>query len=64
MTSWKTTTVGILALMVLILGIAQTVIGQGFGAVEWGTIIPAVLAAVTALFARDNDKSSEDVGAK
>ena len=64
MKSWKTTLMGIIGLVTLILSAVGTGLSDGLGAIEWGTLVPAVAAAVAALFARDNDKSSEDAGAK
>lgn len=64
MTSWKTTAAGIIALVVLLLTTAGTILSDGFGAVDWGTLVPAVMAAIAALFARDNDTTSEAAGAR
>lgn len=64
LTSWKTTVAGV--------GAALTVIGAALKAffdgdpstnVDWAVTIPALLASIGLIFARDNDKSSEEVGA-
>ena len=63
MKSWKTTVAGVLAILISVLGVVSTIVTDGVNAVEWGVVVPAILAGVGALFARDNDKTSEDVGA-
>ena len=35
----------------------------GVDAVQWGPLVAALSAGISGLLARDNDKSSEDVGA-
>lgn len=62
--SWKTTGAGIGAIL--------TAVGAGLTAIANGTPVmqvlmtagPAIMAGIGLLCARDNDKSSEDVGAK
>lgn len=63
--SWKTTVAGI--------GTILGAIGYALAAQfdtdpttlpNWGGVIVAITSGVGLLFARDNDKSSEDVGAK
>lgn len=65
MKSWRTTALGIGAILTA-LGNALT--GQFDADVttnpEWGVVIAAVIAGVGLIMARDNNKSSEDVGAK
>lgn len=60
--SWKTTAAGVGSLLtaagMLIQGLASG------GDVDYKTIIPAVLAGLGLLFARDDNRSSEDVGIK
>lgn len=59
--SWKTSAAGIGAVLVA-LGQVLTAFGHdNFG--EAATALPALIAGLGLLFARDNDKSSEDVGA-
>lgn len=62
MTSWKTTMAGVLSIVVAV----------GSAAVAWlktgtfpdlGAVIAAVTAGVGLIVARDNDKTSEQVGA-
>ncbi len=64
MKSWKTTILGICALLVA-LGTAGTAILDGDPAtsLDWEQII-AALAGLGLLAARDNSKRSESVGAK
>jgi len=51
MKSWKTTTLGILAIVTVAVNVAQALIaGQ---AVDWGTVIPAVMAGVGLITAKD-----------
>lgn len=63
--SWKTTLLGIGSL----LGIAADVIralidGDPLTNPDWTLVFAGATAAIGLIFARDNDKSSEDVGAK
>ena len=62
--SWKTTTAAAAAIVAAI----ATAVGAQFDGdpktvPQWGAILPMILAAVGLFFARDNDKSSEDVRA-
>ena len=65
MKSWKTTTVGILG-VVIALCTALVALWDGDDATEanWGAVVAAATVAVGLIFARDNDKTSEDAGAK
>jgi hypothetical protein len=65
MTSWRTTTAGIAAIVVAI----GTAVGALFDAdpltlPDWGAVAAAVMAGVGLLAARDNKVSSEQAGAK
>lgn len=65
MKSWKTTLAGIAAAV----GAAGTALAAYFDAdpntvPDWGLTIGLISAAVGLFTARDNDKSSEDTGAK
>lgn len=59
--SWKTTAVGIIGLIISLLQVASAALTGGFEAVEWGTVIPTLIASVAALLAKDGDKSTEEV---
>lgn len=62
--SWKTTLAGIAALVAAITtAIAAQFDSDPATTAEWGIVITAVFAALGLTAARDNDKSSEDVGA-
>ena len=66
MKSWKTTTCGILtAIGAAISMIAIPLLDENpETAANWTGAAAAIMAAVGFLFARDNDKTSEDVKAK
>ena len=64
MKSWKTTAAGIAALLAVI----ATAVAAQFDSdpdtvAEWGAVVTAVFVALGLVASRDNDKSSEDVGA-
>lgn len=61
MKSWKTTTVGILG---LVIALAETVVALIEGRAPNTEALFGAVAGIGFLFTRDNDKSSEDVGAK
>ena len=65
-TSWKTTACGILA--ALAAGITLVAIpvldGDPATTANWGAFGATLAAAVGLLFARDNNRTSESVGAK
>ena len=65
MKSWKTTLTGICAILVALAG-AATLLLDGDAATNpnWTAVIAAVVAGVGLISARDNNKSSEDAGAK
>ena len=63
--SWKTTVLGIASALVAIGNAAIAYLdGDPATTVDMGVTIAAIMAALGCFFARDNDKSSEDVGAK
>ena len=55
-----------IGMLLVAIGTAMGVIGgeEGVQAVDWGLVIPEILAGLGLLLARDNNKSSEDVGAR
>jgi hypothetical protein len=64
-TSWRTTTAGIAAIVVAV----GTAVGALFDAdpltlPDWGAVAAAVMAGIGLLAARDNKVSSEQAGAK
>lgn len=63
--SWKTTAAGIAAIVVL-LGNAAVALLDGDTAtnVDWSSLFAGVSAGLIGIFARDNNKSSEEVGVK
>jgi hypothetical protein len=65
--SWKTTACGVLGIIIAVcMGAKAQLDGDPETSLNFGEIITAVgvfIPSVAAIFARDNDKSSEDVGA-
>ena len=62
--SWKTSGTGIAALLTIIGTVAKALLDNDPATnVDWATTMPGALAAIGLIFARDNNKSSEDVGA-
>jgi len=65
MKSWKTTLAGIAATIAAIaLAISHQFDADPTTVADWGAVFTVVAAGVGLLFARDNDKSSEKVGAR
>lgn len=65
MKSWRTTTTAILGIVGLLApAIAASVDGNPATDPNWQIVLPAVIAAATGLFSRDNGVTSEQVGAK
>jgi len=64
--SWKTTLCGLLGIVAAgITLVAQPILdGDPSTVPQWAAFGTTIAAAVGLLFARDNDKSSEDVGTK
>jgi hypothetical protein len=63
--SWKTSAAGIGALLVAIGGaLTATFDADPTTNADWAAVIAAAVAGFGLIFARDNDKSSEQVGAK
>lgn len=62
--SWKTTAAGVAALIAVIAtAITAQFDGDPATIAEWGGVITAVFVALGFAASRDNDKSSEEVGA-
>ncbi len=64
MKSWRTTTMGVLAILSALIGAAQALIdGNPATNPDWTTLSAAVLAGVGLITARDNGVTSEAAGA-
>ncbi len=62
--SWKTTSAAIGGLIVLIgTVIKQLSDGDPSTNPDWNVVIPLAITSLVGIFARDNDKTSEQVGA-
>lgn len=63
--SWKTTVAGVAAILTAV-GSALTAMFDNDPAtvMDIGATVAAIMAGVGLILARDNDKSSEDVGAR
>ena len=65
MNSYKTTGAAIAALLTAIaLAVSAYIDGDAATTPNWTGVITCLIASVGFFFARDNSKSSEDVGAK
>ena len=65
MKSWKTTIFGAGGLLAVVVSVISTLFdGDATTNPDWALLIAATGPAIAAIFARDNDKSSEDVGTK
>ena len=63
--SWKTTAAGIAAIVAAVaLAISHQFDTDPATVADWSAVIAALTAGVGLVLARDNDKSSEKVGAK
>ena len=63
--SWKTTAAGAGALLTTIgYIINQLTDGNAFTNPDWPVVIPAICSGLIGLFARDNNVTSEQAGAK
>ena len=63
--SWKTTLVGWLGFIgALVASLQAALDGNAETVPQWGVVVASLTAAVGLTMARDNDKSSEDTGAK
>jgi len=66
MKSWKTTLCGVLGFVATVITVVAQPLLDGDPATEpmWAVAGTALAACIGLFFARDNDKSSEDVGTK
>ena len=63
--SWKTTAAGIAAIVAAVaLAISHQFDSDPATVADWSAVITALTAGIGLVLARDNDKSSEQVGAK
>jgi uncharacterized membrane protein YhiD involved in acid resistance len=63
--SWKTSAAGIGAILVALgSALSATFDADPVTVPDWGALVAAIIAGVGLLAARDDDKSSEEVGAK
>ena len=63
MKSWRTTTTGILAIVVAIAGAVKAELdGDVTTTADWGAVAASIIAGVGLIAARDNRVSSQDVG--
>jgi uncharacterized membrane protein HdeD (DUF308 family) len=60
--SWKTTAGGVVSVLLAVLNIADGLINGT--PINWTVSIAAISAGLSLIFARDNDKTSEQVKAK
>jgi len=64
MTSWKTTTAGVGAILIAVgSALSAQFDNDPTSVADWGAVIAAVIAGVGLLFARDNKVTSEQAGA-
>ena len=65
MKSWKTTVAGVLTALLPVLNAVQAFLDNDPLTVpDWGLAVAAITAGLGLIFARDNNVSSEDAGAK
>jgi len=63
--SWKTTVMGICAILVAVAGAVKLLVdGDPATNPDWTAVCAAVAAGIGLITARDNNKTSESVGAK
>jgi uncharacterized membrane protein YhiD involved in acid resistance len=63
--SWKTSAAGVGAILVALgSALSATFDADPVTVPDWGALVAAIIAGVGLLAARDDDKSSEEVGAK
>ena len=65
MKSWKTTVMGVCAILTAVAGAVKLLVdGDPATNPDWTATLAAVAAGIGLIAARDNDKSLESVGAK
>ena len=65
MSSWKTTVMGICTILSILSGVAIAFLdGNAATNPDWTTAVAGLTTAAGLIFARDNNKTSEDVRAK
>jgi len=65
MNSWKTTGLGIVTIVMAIASAARMLLDDDVATMpDWNTVVTAVVAGIGLIFARDNNRTSESVGAK
>ena len=65
MKSWQTSLAGVGAIMAAVGGALKAQFdGDPTTIADWSSVVPAIIAGVCLLFARDNNKTSEQVLAK
>lgn len=63
--SWKTTTAAVCGIIGILAQAAAAALDTNPATdPQWGIVIPSCIGMLTGLFARDNDVSSEQAGAK
>lgn len=63
--SWQTSSAGILAILTVLAGIAEKLTdGNAATHPDWNSAVAGIMVGIGLLFARDNSKSSEQVGCK
>ena len=62
--NWKTSTSGLTAILTALGTLVLTPLldADPVTTPQWGTFIPIMIAGVASLFARDGDKTSDDLG--
>lgn len=65
MKSWKTTVAGVGTILAAVgVAVAAQFDADPATVANWGAVVTSIVAGVGLMLARDNDKTSEDVGVK
>ena len=66
--AWKSPKTTLMAILMAVSALLTACVAEFDGKEEtvanWGAVIPQVIAAIGLFFARDSDKSSQDVGVR